>query len=543
MSAKCFLVGTAKHTSDRTSFEDLPGVTADVIDLGGALSKGGHAIFSEPIQLLDQTKNICHRELEAFLADAGLNDLILIYFSGHGELDLSGSLHLIFTDSEKDFLNSTALSVEDIWKLIKGCRAKQVVTILDCCYSGSAERALFKGGALTSTVNAFEVEEGKYLLMSSAARQLSGFTKSDLSISENERSIFTHFLIEGLTTGEADRNQDGFIDVDEWHEYALLGMRANRANQAPRIAKSGSGGSAIHVARSSKQRRLKPGHGGAMPSYTISIPVGEVSEQFAAHAHYLESLHVFSAWHFVGGKADVTIAALSGGIDAGHAALCDSAISQFSGVDDSIGVPSSHGTATAGLMVGRCHSTGYTGVCPSVNLIAFDVFSEQQGGTTVTDAVVADAIDRSVDAGVDIIFLPIGFADKTLDIDDALDYAAVKNVIVIAAAGNHDAIFYPAIRDDVVCVGDPAWHLTRSGESRKADVLVDCQAILTCEVGSVYKLSSGTSFGAALIAGLVALIRTANKDISTAGVKKLFEESGGPETWNFYEILKRVPRQ
>ncbi len=46
-------------------------------------------------------------------------------------------------------------------------------------------------------------------------------------------SFFTRYLVEGLKTGKADTDNDGFIDVDEWFKYAYYRVRETNPYQKP----------------------------------------------------------------------------------------------------------------------------------------------------------------------------------------------------------------------------------------------------------------------------------------------------------------------
>jgi Ca2+-binding EF-hand superfamily protein len=97
---------------------------------------------------------------------------------------------------------------------MSNCRSKRQVVILDCCFSGAfAEGLLAKDDAGVDVKNQLG-GEGRAVLTSSTSTQYSFEQQgSDLS-------IYTHYLVEGISTGVADQDQDGMVSVDELHEYA-----------------------------------------------------------------------------------------------------------------------------------------------------------------------------------------------------------------------------------------------------------------------------------------------------------------------------------
>src|SRR4029453_9602617 len=50
---------------------------------------------------------------------------------------------------------------------------------------------------------------------------------------EQQPSVFTSALVEGLETGEADRDQDGLVALDGLYDYVYDKVRAATPNQTP----------------------------------------------------------------------------------------------------------------------------------------------------------------------------------------------------------------------------------------------------------------------------------------------------------------------
>jgi hypothetical protein len=57
--------------------------------------------------------------------------------------------------------------------------------------------------------------------------------EGDRIISQTEFSLFTHFLLEGLKTGQADRDNDGQVSLDEWYDYCHSKITATTPQQVP----------------------------------------------------------------------------------------------------------------------------------------------------------------------------------------------------------------------------------------------------------------------------------------------------------------------
>ena len=108
--------------------------------------------------------------------------------------------------------------------------SRRQVLILDCCHSGDFARgAKGSAGASVGTGVAFEgTGTGRVVLTASDSTQYAW--EGDQVIGQAENSVFTHYLIRGLRTGEADANGDGRISLDELYEY----VHRQVVNESPR---------------------------------------------------------------------------------------------------------------------------------------------------------------------------------------------------------------------------------------------------------------------------------------------------------------------
>ncbi len=84
--------------------------------------------FDEIIPLINETKYNVKKGIEKLLLkDSTANDLVLIYFSGHGKLNSKFELNLLLKDTETDYLRSTALHYNFITDCIEDSKCKKVV--------------------------------------------------------------------------------------------------------------------------------------------------------------------------------------------------------------------------------------------------------------------------------------------------------------------------------------------------------------------------------------------------------------------------------
>jgi uncharacterized caspase-like protein len=157
-----------------------------------------------------------HRVGEAigeFYRDRHGDDLLLLYFSGHGLRDEDGRLHLAAADTRLDNLFFTAVSADNLDRAMESCSSRRKVLVLDCCYSGAFPRGWVRKG--TAEVHALERLQGRgrSVLTASDAAQYS-FEGEEID-GKPVRSVFTKHLVAGLRDGSADLDGDGDVTLDE----------------------------------------------------------------------------------------------------------------------------------------------------------------------------------------------------------------------------------------------------------------------------------------------------------------------------------------
>ena len=96
---------------------------------------------------------------------------------------------------------------------------------------------------------------------------------------------------------------------------------------------------------------------------------------------------------------------------------------------------SGHGTAIASIISGALE--GYVGLAPSAEILSIEVLDSAGVGDAFS---VAEAIVIATDRGTDVINLSLGGEMNNEVLQNAVNYAASKDVLVVAAVGN-DGIY------------------------------------------------------------------------------------------------------
>lgn len=162
------VAGTGTH-ADGSWLPDIPAVAGTASAVGRALVE---RCGLSPNRLRVLTDPADPREfLRALTGTAGrAEDLLLFYYIGHGLVSLGGELYLAThgTVDQDIGLAVEALSYATVREALAACRARSIMVVLDCCFSGRA------GGSFgTAVADAFELTyvRGSFLLSAASATE------------------------------------------------------------------------------------------------------------------------------------------------------------------------------------------------------------------------------------------------------------------------------------------------------------------------------------------------------------------------------------
>jgi Caspase domain len=262
---RALLIGNSTYPADEHNLQTLKGPVKDIAVLNRALSDRDTGLFADvDVTLLPEaTSTRAVRALGTFFTTADRDDVLLVYFSGHGKLDQLGRLHLCMNDTESTNLLSTAVSSVRINEFADASRARNVVIILDCCYAGA-----FRGGEFGDTV----AGPGRYVMTSCRGTQLA----NDATV-DNGTSFFTQHLVGGLLHA-ADQDNDGYVSFSDLYAYVDRCLRED-GKQIPqrrvdgdgdlRLARRTPGGTAAGSTEPSARRTPDNAGSGRVPPPTV----------------------------------------------------------------------------------------------------------------------------------------------------------------------------------------------------------------------------------------------------------------------------------
>jgi uncharacterized caspase-like protein len=234
MAKYALLIGISEYQSK--PLKPLPGVVEDIEAMQRVLQDSKTGGFDEVKLLTNPDSDAMRSEIEQlFLEKCQKDDIVLLYFSGHGYRHEDGNLFFV---SHKTEINSqglprigTAVDAKFIHEnYMSSSKSKRQVVILDCCFSG----AFAEGMSAKEAIPIRDIDiaaqlggEGRAVLTSSTATQV--------SFEDAGGGVYTRYLVEGIEKGAADSDNDGVITVDELHEYAKRKVKEAKPAMKPEI--------------------------------------------------------------------------------------------------------------------------------------------------------------------------------------------------------------------------------------------------------------------------------------------------------------------
>lgn len=184
---------------------------------------------------------------------------------------------------------------------------------------------------------------------------------------------------------------------------------------------------------------------------SLSAPAAQRRSKSAATTHDpTEFVSLGPLMRRTTGRADVVIGLVDGPVQVGIPELQAGNLLSGTGGPASACVKASsaaceHGTFVASILVGRRASIA-PALCPDCSLFVRPIFGEASSrrGVSATAAELTAAIIECVHAGARVINVSASLTSSTVrtqrDLQAALDFAAQRGVLVVAASGNEGAI-------------------------------------------------------------------------------------------------------
>lgn len=194
-----------------------------------------------------------------------------------------------------------------------------------------------------------------------------------------------------------------------------------------------------------------------------------------------------------------------------------------------------HGTRMVGVLAAK---GAIRGVAPDANVLLYDVFAPGQGGAaSASGFYIAKSLSDAVNRKVDVVNISLCGPYDGL-VSRVIDSAIQKEVAVVAAAGNGGPLSracYPAANSGVIAVTATDQDDRLYSEANRGNYITLAAPgvdILTAASHGKLGLATGTSFAAAHVSGMVALLRSRHPELSVGSIIKILTYSAkdmGPE--------------
>ncbi|MBQ0826095.1 caspase, EACC1-associated type [Streptomyces tagetis] len=246
---RALLIGTG--TYDHPELSALRSPEVDCTRLEALLGDTRIGAF-EVRTLIDADRSTVEQAIADLFLGARGDDVRLLYLSGHGvQSPLGGKLHFALRETNPNRPDFTTISATSLHEIMDECRARSIVVILDCCYSG-----LFLPGAKGDASPRFaEALAGRgRVIITAGTRAQAAWEGPHLDTGTPAPSLFTGTLIDGISTGTADLDGDGVVGLQELYRFACERLHHEGAAQTPCL------GGEVHydIALAKVRRKRKP---------------------------------------------------------------------------------------------------------------------------------------------------------------------------------------------------------------------------------------------------------------------------------------------
>src|SRR5580704_14163141 len=280
MARHALLIGVSEFADERLARLNAP--TNHVMALRGILQDSSRGSFDGVELSLNEDFLAVRDHLSNFFNDRAPDDVLLIYYSGHGILGRGNRLFLATGGSNLDTPFTRSISAQEIRDFIEYSRAQRQIVVLDCCHSGAfaehAKAAVPPPAVTRATFSSSDA--GTYVLTAADTLQFA-WDGTELRAGNEAAagfSQFTSWLVEGLEKGEAAPD-DEQITMDALYRY--LSRRApyeETAATPQRFVQGGVGDLVISANPLMGASQIDPGVLAALASEEFRTRLGAVAE-------------------------------------------------------------------------------------------------------------------------------------------------------------------------------------------------------------------------------------------------------------------------
>lgn len=270
------------------------------------------------------------------------------------------------------------------------------------------------------------------------------------------------------------------------------------------------------------------------------------------------------------GRSEVVVGLLDGPVATNHPDLANENIREIPGslsgtCTQNDSAACMHGTFVAGILCAKRNSPA-PAICPDCTLLVRPIFAEMAPGNgqmpNATPEELASAIIECIEAGVNVLNLSVALGQPSTtgqrELEEALDYAARRGVITVAAAGNQGMLGSSAITRHpwVIPVvaydlrGRPIGMSNLGGSIGRYGLGAPGDGVRSLGVDGKSVTLAGTSIAAPFVTGTIALLWSEFPTVGAAAVKFAVTHASAPkrttvvppllDAWATYQLLTKA---
>lgn len=214
------LIATTVHEDKSLN---LPYCETDVTELRRVILERGQDVAPEQVLLMTESSpgalkptlaNV-RRNVRDWLAKAGPEDRLLVFFAGHGELnEADGRTYLVPRDFDRSRIAETGYPLAELRKQVEGCRAAVKCLILDCCHAGNERSTLSFGVGAGTIARSLDAEGLSNTMVLAGARA----DEKSYACNRLRHGIYSFWLCRGIEGAAAD--EEGRVTISHLNRYA-----------------------------------------------------------------------------------------------------------------------------------------------------------------------------------------------------------------------------------------------------------------------------------------------------------------------------------
>lgn len=264
LAPRRFAVVVGIDVYEDPAFSALRHAERDATAMADVLSLSDTGGFDQVIRLVgpgEATRERVFAALRELRSELRRQDSVLVYFSGHGTRQLTGTewhRFLLPHDARVADLARTAIDLTDLQSFLRRLPAQRMTLVVDACFHGDGKSvgtqdvpsATLEPPSVSPPVSGLQVGEAHLLA-----------TTSGRPAREDDRlghGVYTYFLLEAMQWGfqRADADGDGVLTPWEAHDYARgRTLTATDGAQVPEAAIRTVGEGDLVLAGNARRRR------------------------------------------------------------------------------------------------------------------------------------------------------------------------------------------------------------------------------------------------------------------------------------------------